>query len=252
MTRASPTSSQHSCSFLARVVRPRSPNTTTTNFLGASSQQIQQHPPASSVFLSVVQPSLVTQNLSLAGLPVTHIISPRAHPSVTMGRILDLPEELVSNVASKLGCDDKCALRLTCRTLDERSFHEFGTEHFSEKGVHFNTDSLNTLVDISHSRLAKYVKEVSIVIALFSEQGFSCPGRETAHWRPSVRQSEAYKFYIQDQATLRSTGNDKKMLIEAFKSLPSLKVIEFVDTETALKPSVDYRGARKIACQTGK
>lgn len=169
-----------------------------------------------------------------------------------MGRILDLPEELVSNVASKLGCDDKCALRLTCRTLDERSFHEFGTEHFSEKGVHFNTDSLKTLVDISHSRLAKYVKEVSIVIALFSEQGFSCPGRETAHWRPSVRQSEAYKFYIQDQATLRSTGNDKKMLIEAFKSLPSLKVVEFVDTETALKPSVDYRGARKIARQTGK
>lgn len=171
--------------------------------------------------------------------------------SATRKCLVDLPEELVSNITIRLGVDDKCALRLACRVLEVKSFHEFATEHFSEKCVHFTTDSLKPLVDISHSRLAKYIKEVSVVTALFSEQGFACPGRESAHWRPTVRQSEAYKFYIKDQATLRSSGQDKKMLIEAFKSLPSLKAVEFIDSETGLKPSVDYRGSRKALRQTG-
>ncbi|KAM0717223.1 hypothetical protein Q7P37_007075 [Cladosporium fusiforme] len=169
-----------------------------------------------------------------------------------MGRgLLDLPEELISNIASKLGADDKCALRLACRALDEKSFHEFASEHFAGKCVHFTTDSLKALVGISHSRVAKYVKEVSVITALFSEMGFSCPGRETAHWTPTVRQSEAYKFYIKDQATIRTTKQDKDMLIEAFKSLPSLKTVEFIDSESVLKPHVDYRGSRKAVRETG-
>lgn len=174
--------------------------------------------------------------------------------SVTMGRrgVLDLPEELVSNIATKLCGDDKCALRLTCCALDEKSFHEFATEHFSEKCVHFTTDSLKALVGISHSRLAKYVKEISVVTALFSEQAFTCPGREAPHWRPTTRQSEAYRFYISDQASLRTTGHDKKMLTEAFKYLPNLKTVGFIDSDTALGPSVDYRGSRKVFRQTGK
>jgi hypothetical protein len=169
-----------------------------------------------------------------------------------VGQLPDLPEELISNITCRLG-DDKFALRATCRALQEKSFHEFATEHFSAKCVHFTTDSLKVLLDISRCpRLSKYVKEVSIITALFSDQSFGCPGRAAAHWKPSVRQSEAYKFYVNDQKTLRTTGNDEVMLTEIFKCLPSVKVVSLIDNPSCLKPDVDYRGGNKVLRQTGR
>jgi hypothetical protein len=167
-------------------------------------------------------------------------------------RLSDLPEELISNITCKLG-DDKFALRATCRALDQKSFHEFATEHFSEKCVHFTTDSLEVLRDISSCpRLSKYVKKVFIVTALFSEQSFTCPGSHAiAHWKPSVRQSEAYKFYMEDQRMLRTSGNDRLMLIEAFRRLPALKAVALIDSPDSLKDGTDYRGGNKVLRQTG-
>jgi hypothetical protein len=167
-------------------------------------------------------------------------------------RLSDLPEELISNIAGRLG-DDKFALRATCRALEEKTFHEFATEHFSEKCVHFTTDSLKVLRDISSCpRLSKYVKKVFVVTALFSEQSFSCYGSHAiAHWRPSVRQSEAYKFYMEDQRKLRASGDDKLMLIEAFRRLPSLKAVALIDNPDSLKDGTDYRGGNKVLRQTG-
>jgi hypothetical protein len=167
-------------------------------------------------------------------------------------QLSNLPEELISNIACRLG-DDKFALRATCRALQEKTFHEFATEHFSEKCVHFTTDSLKVLRDISSCpRLSKYVKKVFIVTALFSEQSFTCPGSHAnAHWRPTVRQSEAYKFYMEDQRKLQTSGNDKLMLIEAFRCLPSLKAVSLIDSPDILKDGTDYRGGNKVLRQTG-
>jgi hypothetical protein len=162
-----------------------------------------------------------------------------------------LPEELISNIACKLGSDDIFAFRSTCHAIQIKSFHEFATEYFSEKGVHFTTDSLQALVGISASRLAKYVKSLSVVTAMFDNQGFSCPGRSSTHWRPTVRQSEAYKFYMRDQTDLHKTHNDMKFLAQALRSLPSLKNISVLDTPALLSPSTDYRGGNKVFRQTG-
>jgi hypothetical protein len=167
-------------------------------------------------------------------------------------RLSDLPEELISNITCRLG-DDKFALRATCRALEQKSFHEFATEHFSEKCVHLTTDSLKVLCDISSCpRLSKYVKKLSVITALFSEQSFTCPGSHAvAHWKPSVRQSEAYKFYMEDQRKLRTSGNDKLMLIEALSRLPSLKAVALIDSPDGLKDGTDYRGGNKVLRQTG-
>lgn len=167
-------------------------------------------------------------------------------------RLSDLPEELISNITCRLG-DDKFALRATCRALETKSFHEFATEHFSGKCVHLTTDSLRTLLAISRSsRLSKYVKEVYFITALFSEQSFVCPGNPVYHWKPTVRQSEAYKFYINDQKTLAATGNDRAMLAEAFRGLSSLKTVVFTDSVASLPEGMDYRGSNKVVRQTGK
>lgn len=54
---------------------------------------------------------------------------------------IKLPEELVSNIACKLGSDDLFALRLTCRDLEAKSLHEFGTEYFAAKCFIFTTEA---------------------------------------------------------------------------------------------------------------
>lgn len=164
----------------------------------------------------------------------------------------DLPDELIGEITRKLG-DDKFALRATCRKIEGASFHEFATEHFSGKCVHLTSDSLGALLAISRcERLAKYVKEVSVVTALFSEQGFACPGDASYHWRPTTRQSEAYRYYMNDQMALRDTGDDRVMLAEAFKGLPSLKTVALIDSIDCLKEGTDYRGGNKILRQTGE
>lgn len=168
-----------------------------------------------------------------------------------MDRLSGLPEELISDITHRLG-DDKFALRATCRAIEKKSFREFATEHFTRKCVHFTTDSLNVLREISGSvRLSGYIKELSVVTALFSEQGFRCPGPTSTHWKPSVRQSEAYKFYIEDQKTLKSTGGDRVILAECFKNLSKLKTVAFIDNADCLKDDTDYRGGNKVLRQTG-
>lgn len=168
-----------------------------------------------------------------------------------MGRLAGLPEELISNIACKLGSDDKCALRLTCRALEEKSHHEFATEHFSAKCVHFTTDSLKSLVDISHSRLSKYVRKVYIITALFAESTNVCSNHPSGHWHPSTREKEAYKFYVQDQVDLCRSKNDEEMLKEALKSLHSLEALILIDSELSLPHDVDYRGSNKVKRLTG-
>lgn len=66
-----------------------------------------------------------------------------------------------------------------------------------------------------------------------------------------MRQSEAYKFYMNDQADIAKTGNDRKMLAQALRSLPSLKILSLIDTPASLSKSADYRGGNKVFRQTG-
>lgn len=72
-----------------------------------------------------------------------HDNTPHKH---IMARLTALPEELVSNIAQRLGSDDLFSLRLSCKTLSEKSFHDFATEYFSEKCVMFTSESLGVYV----------------------------------------------------------------------------------------------------------
>lgn len=67
-----------------------------------------------------------------------------------------------------------------------------------------------------------------------------------------IRRSEAYKFYMNDQKTLSTTGDDKCMLTEAFKNLSCLKTVALIDNTDCLKPGTDYRGGNKVLRQTGR
>ena len=172
--------------------------------------------------------------------------SSTSHTDNHIPRLDKLPEELVSHISCKLGPDDIFAFRLTCKSLQAKSFHEFATEYFSEKGFHFTTDSLKVLVGIAeNSELAPYLKKVYILTSFFHEKAFKFPT-----CKPKVRQSEAYRFYIKDQEQLKESKNDRKMMAEAFGKLPRLRVLCMVDD--ILPSTVDMRGYSKTSriCNT--
>lgn len=81
-----------------------------------------------------------------------------------------LAEEIVCNIAARLGSDDLFALRLTCTALEAKTFHEFANEYFTSKCVHFTTDSLKSLLRTTESkRLRPYLREVYVSSKMFCE-----------------------------------------------------------------------------------
>ena len=122
----------------------------------------------------------------------------------TMLRLAALPEELISNISMRLDIDDLSNLRLTCRAIETKSFFAFATEYFSGKCFMITTESLKVLVGIANSaRLRKYLHDVYICTAFFSEHAFHCPnGCHNCAWQPTIRQSEAYRTYMIDQKRL--------------------------------------------------
>ena len=166
-------------------------------------------------------------------------------------RLDELPEELVSNISARLHADDISALRLSCRALEHKTFHEFATEYFTEKGFVITTDSLKVLVAIANSeKLNGYLQNVHFLTAFFAET--KCPNGCNCAWQPSVKQAEAFRTYLADQKSIKKTGSDKDMLQEAFAALPALKAVTIVDSPSVLPKDVDYRGKNRIRRLTGR
>jgi hypothetical protein len=169
-----------------------------------------------------------------------------------MTNIVHLPEEMVQNIACYLGSDDDFSLRLTCRALERKSLHGFASKHFTRKCVQLTTDSLQVLLDISKSRLGKYVRHVSVIAALFTDLCFARSSLQSAAWRPNEHQKVAYRNYVRDQTSLCTSGGDLAMIVEAFSLLPKLEVVALVDSEDRLGVGTDYRGGRTVPRMTGQ
>lgn len=177
---------------------------------------------------------------------------PRELATGTPSRIASLPEELVSNIVARLGCDDKCALRLTCKALQAKSLHEFGTEHFGSKAFMFTTESLNVLVGIAnHKQLRGFLQGITITTALFTDKVIDSLRGHTCGHQPSVRQTEAYQNYIDDQIALKTSGEDRRMLAKAFNKLEVIPALLLADHPASLPVGTDYRGGNKVRRVTG-
>lgn len=169
----------------------------------------------------------------------------------------DLPEELVSNISLRLWSDDVQALRLTCKALEEKTLHEWATEYFTEKAFIISTDSLKVLLNIANSaKFRGYLRRMHIITAYFSDSAFTCgktcPYGHCCGWQPTVRQREAWNFFIQDQKDLKSSEKDKQMLRETFQKLPVLCDLTLADSTSAIPLSVDIRSMRKVARLCGR
>ena len=171
--------------------------------------------------------------------------------AVIQPRLSELPEELVTNISVKLGADDVFSFRLSCKALEQRSFHEFANEYFTQKCFMPTTESLKVLVAIAQSKkLRSYLRHIYIVPVLFSDRVFSCCNGASCVWQPTVRHSEAMRGYIEDQMDLKESGRDLEMLKQAFRQLPTVLSVSFTDSWKGIPASADRcglsRSMRKI------
>lgn len=131
-----------------------------------------------------------------------------------------------------------------------QTFHGFATEYFAAKCFIFTTESLKVLLHIAnHIKLCTYLTKV-----YFAPAQVVKPKSHCEHGQPikaTVRQREALADYMADQMQLRTSGNDKRMIIEAFSKLPCVRLLGVVDTVTGLPEGAECRGLQKITRTTG-
>ena len=133
--------------------------------------------------------------------------------------ILSLPLELLQRIADDLYIIDLCQFRLSCRRVAKAIDGSFVKEFFTDKQFVLTDFSLQALVDISKTRLAKQLRFVHIIFDSASIDLFT---------GMAVESSEVNEFcyqYRTDQLAFSDRGGDQKLLAEAFKSLPNLEGI---------------------------
>ena len=176
---------------------------------------------------------------------------PDQQRTTTTTGLADLAEELVSNISIKLGSDDVFAFRLTCKSLERKSFHEFAVEYFSDKSFMFSTESLKVLANIAaNERLRGQLHHIYFVPMLFSERALNCSLGSECLWKPTVRHSEAYRGYVEDQTSLKRSGRDFDMLAQAFNQLTALHGLTFADMLANMPSSTDFAGLAKAMRRT--
>ncbi|ROT39066.1 hypothetical protein SODALDRAFT_332500 [Sodiomyces alkalinus F11] len=120
----------------------------------------------------------------------------------------EVPVELWLRISAELKTEDLNALRLTCRTIESCLFLAYAREFFSKKQFMLTEHSLQTLIDISNSRLAEHLKHVIIGLDRYSDRDFANPIQQTI-----------YREGFQGQQALIWSGRAAHMLTTAFRNL---------------------------------
>ncbi|EPE02830.1 f-box domain-containing protein [Ophiostoma piceae UAMH 11346] len=143
-------------------------------------------------------------------------------PQSATNPLAALPLELLFRIARYLSTVEFCALRLSCRAVEQGLFHTFSHEFFSRKQFMMSDFSLKALVDIArHPNLSNKLEHVSF--------GLENLGRFRPRENDLPEQACFYHAALSDQSTIFSSGRAVEMLTEAFAHLPNLKTVSMRD-----------------------
>lgn len=176
-------------------------------------------------------------------------VEPQGHqiPKMATDVLSALPVELLTIVVTHLEWKDYAAFRLTCRHIEGTIFSSFARDSFMTCRVMRTPESMQTLIDISKSRLGPFVKHLSISTELL------CPSSRNSWPSQSVFGVEM----TPNQEAFISTGCDRDMLTQALVNLQSVQSVQvrpvysaasYSTSTTPQDPSVKQRslGVRKI------
>ncbi|KAK6863615.1 hypothetical protein PG995_000143 [Apiospora arundinis] len=148
--------------------------------------------------------------------------------------LLALPLELLLHISSYLDTPDCGSLRLACKQIENALHITFARDNFSKRQHMLTEFSLQTLLDISKSRLGPFVKILFIGTDLYSSDGLKHITHLHAH--PNLHRGSAgavrrSKFVAESssQEALLNSGYDMHLLSTALGNL-SLDAIGVCDS----------------------
>lgn len=142
--------------------------------------------------------------------------------------IIDLPIEILVNIASNLTTIEYGNLRRTCKTIETKLFYFFATEFFTKRQIFIFPLSIQNLIDISnHPELSKHVQTVIVGM-----EDFQC--REIGLNDRSKHDNEFHQI-CREAAWAFDTGAWADLLQEALEGLPNLSTIQIRDFVSSRK-----------------
>ncbi|PNY30055.1 Uncharacterized protein TCAP_00028 [Tolypocladium capitatum] len=167
-------------------------------------------------------------------------------------RITKLPLEVLIRITKWLATTDLCALRLTCRAIEDLLYVTFTDEFFTKKQFMITYDSLQALIDISKSRLGAHLRFLHIGLDRFPE-GFEGLYRPL----PDDEKERKFKQRYSNCIALWNMGYHHEMLTDAFRNLRGLEDVVLRDSNSSKRsrdgPNTEWTsyGSTTIFKETG-
>lgn len=95
------------------------------------------------------------------------------NPPLLPSQLCALPTELVEHIAAELRPPDLYSLRVTCKTLSQKTLHYFGFTHLASIQTNLSPSSLQALDRLSRKELGRYVQTLVVRGPGFIGRGFS-------------------------------------------------------------------------------
>ncbi|EKD17919.1 F-box domain-containing protein [Drepanopeziza brunnea f. sp. 'multigermtubi' MB_m1] len=143
-----------------------------------------------------------------------------------------IPIEVLLNVSSHLKTPDYCALRISCKQIEDKLLDAFAQEFFTKRQFMWVELSFQALVDISHSRFSN---SLNYVIFSLEQPIWRFPTEMTGPLNAATGDIEILEnrinrtFKTLHYVPFFTTGQDVEMLAEAFGNLRNLETIGIRD-----------------------
>ena len=159
-----------------------------------------------------------------------------------------LPVEVLQRVSLSLTTTAFCAVRLTCRKLEQATFDEFARSFFRRKQFMLTEPSLEALGAISrHPTLSRYLEHLIIGLDRYGlTNALGTPEQEAALHRGRA-----------GQLGLLASGGAVSLLADALRGLPKLQTVDIRDFNNTRRsrdgPLAQWRsyGVGTVAAETG-
>lgn len=177
-------------------------------------------------------------------------------PGMALDMLSSLPVELLTMMVAHLEWTDHAACRLTCRRIEAAMFPSFARNSFTTCRVMRTPESIQTLIDISKSRLGPFVQRLIV-----STEVMCALTQASRNSWPSESGLDA--VLTADQEAFICSGCDRDMLTEALVNLQSVRSIQILPvfgsapysmSTTPRSPSAQQRslGLRQILLEREK
>ncbi|KAF2489123.1 hypothetical protein BU16DRAFT_544538 [Lophium mytilinum] len=134
-----------------------------------------------------------------------------------------LPHELVDNICNYLDANDVCALRRTCKALNDKSEYAFGTAFLGALRVVVCTRDLKALIAISkHPHLSQYVRICCVAVDMVTP----ALARNVYRASPRLWAPGPYWDLLLQQCAMNGQGVDFRALATAFANFKNLEVVQ--------------------------